>query len=178
MPEEGHGGDGQAARPPVLRLLVETRGRRSGQLAQGLVDHFGLAVLGGQRVAGGVAEQDGRRQRGGEEDVSVLLVVFGRGRGIAGSLWETGGAGREEAGPTSGSPRCRPPQGPGLPLGAGEELDCIALSHFPTCVLSRTTSKHTSCTNNLQQQLLPWQRRGARLQETTAPSLNAKWKKS
>lgn len=91
VPEEGHGGDGEAARPPVLRRVVETRGRWSGQLAQGLVDHFGLAVLGGQRVAGGVAEQDGRRQRGGEEDVSVLLVVFGRGRGIAGSLWETEG---------------------------------------------------------------------------------------
>lgn len=89
--EEGHGCSGVAGCPPVLWLIVEARGLRSGQLAQGLVHHFGLAVLGGQRVAGGVAEQDGRRQRGGEEDVSVLLGVLGCGGGIACRLLETEG---------------------------------------------------------------------------------------
>lgn len=62
MWEEGHGGSGGSGGPPVLRLIVEARSLRSGQLAQGLVRHFGLGVLGRQRVAGGVAEQDGRRQ--------------------------------------------------------------------------------------------------------------------
>lgn len=71
------------ARSPVLRLVVEAGGLRSGQLAQGLVHHLSLAVLRGQRVAGGVAEQDWRRQGGGEEEVSVLLGVLGCGRGIA-----------------------------------------------------------------------------------------------
>lgn len=73
----------------MLRLIVEARGLRSGQLAQGLVHHFGLTLRGGQRVAGGVAEQDGCRQGGGEEEVSVLLGVLGCGRGIACRLLET-----------------------------------------------------------------------------------------
>lgn len=89
--QEGHGSSGVAGRSPVLRLIVEARGLRSGQLAQGLVQHFGLAVLAGQRVAGGVAEQHGRLQRGREEDVSVLLGVLERGRGIACRLLETEG---------------------------------------------------------------------------------------
>lgn len=80
---EGHGCSRVASCSPVLGLVVEAQGLRSGQLAQGLVHHFGLAVLGGQRVAGGVAEQDGCRQGGGEEDVSVILGVLGCGRGIA-----------------------------------------------------------------------------------------------
>lgn len=58
---------------------MEAGGWRSGQLAQGLVHPFSLAVLGGQRVA----EQDWRRQGGGEEDVSVLLGVLGRGWSVA-----------------------------------------------------------------------------------------------
>lgn len=75
----------------MLWLVVEARSLRSGQLAQGFVHHFGLAVLGGQRVAGGVAEQDWSGQGAGEEDVSVLLGVLGCGRGISGGLWETNG---------------------------------------------------------------------------------------
>lgn len=40
-------------------------------------------------MARGVAEQDGGRKRGGEEDVSVVLGVLGRGRGIACRLSDT-----------------------------------------------------------------------------------------
>lgn len=67
----------------VLWLIVEARGWRSGQLAQGLIRRFGWAVLRGQRVAGGVAEQDRRWQRRREEDVSVVLGELRRGRGVA-----------------------------------------------------------------------------------------------
>lgn len=48
-----------------------------------------MAVLGGQRVAAGVAEQDGGRQGGGEEEVSMLLGVLRCGRSIARSLLKT-----------------------------------------------------------------------------------------
>lgn len=89
--QEGHGCSRVARWSLVLWLIVEARGLRSGQLAQGLVHHFGLAVLAGQRVAGGVAEQDGRLQGGWEEDVSVLLGVLKRGRGLACRLLETEG---------------------------------------------------------------------------------------
>lgn len=70
---------------PERRLVGEARGGlRSGQLAERLVQHFGLR--GGQRVAGGVAEQDGGLQ--GEEEVSVLLGVLRCGGGIACRLLE------------------------------------------------------------------------------------------
>lgn len=89
MWQEGHGRSRVASCSPVLWLIVEARGLRSGQLAQGLVHRFGLAVRGRQGMAGGVAEQDRCRQGGGEEDVSVLLGVLGCGRGIACRLLET-----------------------------------------------------------------------------------------
>lgn len=70
-------------------MIVEARGLRSGQLAQVFEHHFGLALLGGEWVAGGVAEEDGRREGGREEDVSVLLGILRCGWGIAGRLFET-----------------------------------------------------------------------------------------
>jgi len=90
--EERRGGRGGAGGSPVLRLLlVEARGLRPGQLAQRLIRRFGETLRGGQRVAGGVAEQDRRRQGRGEEDVSVVLGVLGCGRGVAHRLLETEG---------------------------------------------------------------------------------------
>lgn len=70
-------------------LVVERRSGGPGQLAQGFVRHFGVGVLAGGRVAGDLAEQDRRRQRGGEEVLSVLFRVFWGGWGVDRCLMET-----------------------------------------------------------------------------------------
>lgn len=54
----------------------------AGRLGTGL----GLVVQGGQGLADGAAERDRGGQGRGEEDVAVLLAVFGRGRGVAAQL--------------------------------------------------------------------------------------------